>query len=104
MHDKEWIKELFENLRNLVVCALLIAAGLFEMEHPSGVAKWLELNVALGWGMVVIGVGLTLLNLVVGLSRLSKLAFPRSSMVLLCFIYVVVSVRLVMVLTAFRSG
>ena len=91
MHDKEWAKEIFENLRNLVICALIIAAGLFERGHPSGLIHWLEFNFALGWGMVAIGVGL------------SKLAFPKSSMVLLCLIYIIASLRLVVVMTAFRS-
>ena len=103
MHNKDWVKEVFENLRNLVVCALIIAAGLFEMDHPSGLAQWIDVNVVLGWGMVAIGVGFTLLNLIVGLSHLSKLAFPRSSMLLLCLIYVIASLRLVTVMTAFRS-
>lgn len=104
MHGKAWVKEVFENLRNLAICALIIAAGLFETGHPSGIAQWIELSFALGGGMIAIGVGLTLLNLIVGLSQLSKLAFPRSSMVLLCLIYIIVSLRLVVVMTAFRSS
>ena len=103
MSGEEWVKEVFENLRNLAICALIIAAGLFEMGHPSGVAQWIELSF-LGWGMVAIGVGLTLLNLIMGLSQLSKLAFPRSSMALLCLIYIIASLRLVVVMTAFRSN
>jgi hypothetical protein len=104
MHDKEGVREIFENLRNLVVCAVIIAAGLFEMDHPSGLVRWIDWNIALGWGMVAIGVDFTLLNLVMGLSHLSKLAFPKSSMLLLCLIYVIASLRLVTVMTAFRSS
>jgi hypothetical protein len=54
--------------------------------------------------MVAIGIGLTGLNLIVGLSQLSRLAFPKRSMVLLCVIYTVVSLRFVTVMTSFRSG
>lgn len=104
MQDKTWIKEVFENLRNLAICALIIAAGLFEMNHPSGVARLTSLSFALGWGMVAIGIGLTLLNLFVGLSQLSKLAFPRSSMLFLGLIYVIASLRFVVVMASFRSG
>ena len=104
MQDKTWTKEVFENLRNLTICALIIAAGLFEMDQPSGVAQMAKLRFASGWGMIAIGIGLTGLNLVVGLSQLSRLAFPKRSMVLLCFIYIVVSLRFVAVMTSFRSG
>jgi len=102
MRGEEWGKGVFENLRNLAICALIIAAGLFEMDHPSGIAQWTESRF-LGWGMVAIGVGLTLLNLIMGLSKLSKLAFPRSSMALLCLIYIIASLRLVVVITTYRS-
>lgn len=94
MDGKRWIKEVFDNLRNLALCALIIASGLFEMDHPSGAVQKTDLSFALGWGMVAIGVCLTVLNLSAGLSQLSKLTFPKSSMMLLCIIYVVASLRL----------
>lgn len=103
MQDLEWVKEVFNNLRNLVVCALLIAAGLFEREHPSGAAAWIGFNLGVGWGMVAIGAALALLNLVSGLAQLSRLSFPRMSMALLCVVYVAISLRLITVLTGFRS-
>ena len=101
---KEAVEAVFENIRNLVMCALLIAAGLYEHDNASGFIGLLGVNHFLGWGLVAIGVVLTLANLAVGLSQLSKLAFPKLSMTLLFCVYVVTSVRLVVVLTAFRTG
>lgn len=60
MNYKDGIKALFENLRNLTVCALLIAAGLYENKNSSGIFGWLQIDVALGWGLVAIGVLLSL--------------------------------------------
>ncbi|MGY1520045.1 hypothetical protein [Luteimonas sp. A482] len=104
MQESEWVNEVFSNLRNLVVCALLIAAGMFQSEHPSTLAVAMGLDLVVGWGMVTIGLLLTILNLLSGLSQLSKRPFPKTSMILLCLVYVALSLRLIAVLVAFRSN
>lgn len=102
--NKELIKSIFENLKNLVLCALLIAAGLFEHENSTGFMGWIAMDRILGAGLIVFGFALALLNLREGISQLAKLPFRRISMTLLSCVYVLASARLIIVMTAFRSA
>ena len=103
--NKELIKSIFENLKNLVLCALLIAAGLFEHTNSTGLLMdWVVMDRFLGAGLIVLGFALAVLNLREGISQLAKLPFRRISTALLSCIYVLGSARLIMVITAFRSA
>lgn len=93
-------KAVFDHIRNVLMCALLIAAGVFEGRERIGLIA--DFNFV-GWGLIFIGVVLALINLRVGLSQLSKLAYHRLWMALVLAAYVTASVRAVVVLTAFRS-
>ena len=96
-------KAVFDHIRNLLMCALLIAAGVFEGQQRIGLISDFNTSPFVGWGLIFIGVVLALINLRVGLSQLSKLAYHRLWMALVLAAYVVASVRAVVVLTAFRS-
>ena len=100
---KRLIKSIFENLKNLILCALLIAAGVFEHSNSTGLMGWMAVDRSLGTGLIAAGVALAILNLREGISQLAKLPFRRTSTTLLSFIYVLCSARLIMVMTAFRS-
>ncbi|WP_213957956.1 MULTISPECIES: hypothetical protein [unclassified Variovorax] len=97
------IKSIFENVQNLILCALLIAAGLFENANSTGLMGWIAVDRTLGIGLILAGFALAVLNLRVGLLQLAKLPFRRISMTLLSCVYVLGSARLITVMTAFRS-
>ncbi|MBS0342903.1 MAG: hypothetical protein JSS56_20510 [Proteobacteria bacterium] len=101
--DANKTKAVFDHIRNLLMCALLIAAGVFEGQHRIGLYSDLNTSAFVGWGLIAIGVVLAVVNLLVGLSQLSKLAYHRFWMALVLFAYVMTSLRAVVVLTAFRS-
>ncbi|MDM0022460.1 hypothetical protein [Variovorax saccharolyticus] len=104
LYDKDMVRSVFDNIRNLIVCALIIAAGLYEHGNSSGLVGWLAVTNVAGWLLVAIGVVLTIANLVVGLAQLATLAWPKLSMTMLLCLYVLASVRLVVVMAAFRAG
>lgn len=101
--DANKAKAVFDHIRNLLMCALLIAAGNFEGQQRIGLISDLNGSPFVGWGLIAIGVALGLVNLLTGLSQLSRLAYHRLWMTLLLGAYVATSIRAMVVLTAFRA-
>lgn len=101
--DANKAKAVFDHIRNLLMCALLIAAGFFEGQQRIGWLSDLNTSPFVGWGLIAIGVALAVVNLLAGLSQLSRLAYHRLWMALLLGAYVVTSIRAIVVLTAFRA-
>ena len=77
--------QIFDNVKNLLVCALLFAA-----------------NVA-GWGLIVLSSMLMLLNVSDGIRRLAKLRYHLALQVLLILVYLVVAERVVEIVWGFRA-
>ncbi|MCK6188302.1 MULTISPECIES: hypothetical protein [unclassified Pseudomonas] len=95
--------QIFDNVKNLLVCALLFAAGtnallgqqvLFVGVFASGVA---------GWGLIVLSAVLMLLNVSDGIRRLAKLRYHLALQLLLILIYLVVAERVVEIVWGFRA-
>jgi hypothetical protein len=101
--DTNKIKEVFDHVRNLLVCALLIAAGLFETRHSTALLEPVFAGPLTGWGLVAVGSGLAIVNLLAGMSQLSKLPHSRVWITLMLCGYVLMSIRAMVVLTAFRA-
>ena len=100
VHDK--VKLIFDHMRNLLMCTLLLAAGHFQLKHPAGIFADSTLQRYLGYGVVGVAVALILLNLLDGMCQLNKLRHPVFLKICLIIVYVVVAIRVVVVTSSFR--
>ncbi|WP_353150119.1 hypothetical protein [Pollutimonas bauzanensis] len=101
LQDK--VKLIFDHLRNLLMCTLLLAAGRFQLEHPVGVFVGSTFQSLLGYGVVGIALILIVLNLFDGMHQLNKLRHPDILKLGLIVAYVIIATRIVLVTTSFRS-
>ena len=95
--------QVFDNLKNLLVCALLFAAG----SSTLGVRHELFLGVlvydAAGWGLIVMSGLLMILNVSDGIRRLARLRCHVLLQLLVGVAYLVIAERVVEVVWAFRA-
>jgi hypothetical protein len=70
--DKGRVKTIFDHLRNLFYCALIIAAGSYVHANPPEWALRISAREVFGYPIIAIGVLLMLLNLADGIYKLSK--------------------------------
>ena len=95
--------QIFDNVKNLLVCALLFAAGtntlLGQRELFIGV---FASNVA-GWGLIILSAVLMLLNVSDGIRRLAKLRYLLALQLLLILVYLVIAERVVEIVWGFRA-
>jgi hypothetical protein len=73
LFDEGGVEEIFSHLRNLLIAALIIAAGSYAIRQPSDVKIFgvLDLEIA-GIGVGGVGFILVVLNLIEGFIKLSK--------------------------------
>ena len=101
IHDmlaNDWVRPLFDHLRNLIVCVAILAAGAYTAESPPD--NSLLTSLAKQAGLFVIGMGtlLMLLNLVDGYYRLSKLKHHLLLHIFIVCLYLVSTFLLVNIL------
>lgn len=101
--ENDGLKPLYDHIRNLLLGAILLAAGTFQMQHATYSPIDRVAGEFLGWGVVAIGVALTSLNFLDGIFKLAKFSHPLPYRLLLIIVYLVLAARLVMVLWAFRG-
>jgi hypothetical protein len=101
--DQDVSAKVFDNIKNLLVCALLFAAGTSALsgEHPVFLGL-LDVRVT-GWGLIVISAILLLLNISDGLHRVARLRYHVVIQILLGMAYLVVALRIVEIVWSFRS-
>ncbi|MCY1263189.1 hypothetical protein D9M68_177610 [compost metagenome] len=97
------LNQVFDNIRNLVLCALLFAAGTQTLKTHEELFFGLFVSTVAGWGLIVVAALLTLANICVGLFKLSKLRHHVMLQAGLCLIYVVFAVRVVEILWHYRN-
>ncbi len=100
--DKGVIGLIFNYIRNLALCALILAAGSYAITNqPDWAAR---ISVYKSWGYILVGIGilLTFLNLVDGLYELFKLKFHILISIIVSISYAVISFRIVMMIWHFR--
>lgn len=100
--EKGRVKTIFDHLRNLFYCALIIAAGSYAHANPPEWALLISASAIFGYGIIAIGVLLMLLNLVDGIYKLSKLEHPVILSILITLFYLALAVRLVEIMIVFR--
>lgn len=102
--DEGVIKDVFDNLRNFLVCALLFAAGNNALYGESRLFLGLFVTHLAGWGMICLATILMLLNICDGLKKLSKLRYHVAFQVLVCLFYIIMAERIVELVWNFRSS
>jgi hypothetical protein len=100
--DQGFSKEVFDNLRNLLMCALLLAAGTDALHSVSPLFLGLFGYWIAGWGLIALAVVLMLLNMCDGLRKLAKTRYHLSLQIVLCLLYVVMAFRIVEIVWNFR--
>lgn len=102
--DEGIIKDVFDNLRNFLMCALLFAAGNDALYGDSRLLLGLFVSHLVGWGMICLAAALMLLNICDGLKKLSKLRYHVVFQVLVCLFYIIMAERIVELVWNFRSS
>ena len=102
--DEGVIKNVFDNLRNFLVCALLFGAGSNALHGDSRLFLGLIASHLAGWGLICLAAFLMLLNICDGLKKLSKLRYHTAVQVLVCLFYIILAARLVELVWNFRSS
>ena len=98
----EATKLFFDHTRNFMTCAVLYAAGALARLHTS--SDWLPgwLAQGAGWGLILLAFAFALLNLADGVRHLSRLNHPRLMITMLVAAYMLVSARILTLVTALR--
>ena len=97
-------KDVFDHVRNFLMCSLLFAAGFYSLRYPPRfvLASWF--GESAGWTIIVMAALLMLLTLADGIARISSLKHKKTLIMLLILIYVFVSLRFVMMVVGFRGA
>ena len=104
LFHRDGLAEVFSHARNVLTCAMLMAAGMFAVRHHERVhlpGMWTVH--AAGYIVVAVGVLLLLLNLWDGLRRLSKRRHSLVLRAIAIYVYIALSLRLTQVLLYFRT-
>jgi amino acid permease len=101
--DEGITKDVFDNLRNFLMCALLFAAGNDALYGDSRLLLGLFVSHVAGWGLICLAAILMLLNICDGLKKLSKLRYHVALQVLVCLFYIIFAERVVELVWNFRS-
>lgn len=95
--------QIFDNIKNLVVCALLFAAGTSALRGKHDLFIGVLVSGMAGWGLIALSTILLVLNISDGVRRLAKLRFPLFLQLSLIAAYVLIAERLVELVWGFRS-
>lgn len=95
--------KVFDNVKNLLVCALLFAAGNNALSGDQQIFLGVWGSQVTGLGLIVVSAVLMLLNISDGLHRLAKLRYHVLLQVFFCLLYLIVAVRVVEIVWGFRA-
>ena len=101
---KDLSTQIFDNVKNLVVCALLFAAGTEALRGTHDLFLGILASSMAGWGLIGISSVLLVLNVSDGIRRLAVLRDHVFFQLLLIVAYVVIAVRVVEIVWSFRSN
>lgn len=96
-------KDVFDNLRNFLMCSLLLAAGSSTLTGDGKVFFGLFAAHMAGVGLIALAVFLMLLNMADGLRKLAKARHPLLLQIILCLVYMLLAVRVVEIVWQFRA-
>ncbi|MBM7062962.1 hypothetical protein JQX08_19775 [Pseudomonas sp. UL073] len=102
--DAELSAKIFDNLKNLLVIALLFAAGAESLHGDHRIFLGLFVSNLTGWGVIAVSALLLALNMSDGLHRLAKLRYHTALQVLLFLLYLIVALRVVEIVWSYRAA
>ena len=102
-YQEDAVKQLFDHVRNYMICALLLAIGTTEFtEKTSAVTSMVSIEYS-GVGIIGIAIILTVINLYDGIRRLAKARFHAILIAVLVAVYLFISMRVVEMTWNFRA-
>lgn len=101
--DGNLCSQVFDNVKNLLVCALLFAAGTNTLAAKPELFLGVMASSVAGWGLIAVSALLMALNVSDGIHRLAKLRYHLVLQLLLILVYVLVAARVVEIVWGFRS-
>lgn len=101
--DHDLNTKVFDNVKNLLVCALLFAAGSNALNGNQQIFLGLWGSQLTGLGLIVVSAVLMLMNISDGLHRLAKLRYHVLLQLFFCLLYLVIAVRVVEMVWGFRA-
>ncbi len=97
-------KEIFSHVERMIVGTLFVSAGAHVATNEPMIALFGYLRHGLiGRGVMLCGVILLLLNFIDGLFKLAKLQWHLAIQIAMSFCYVILSLRLIELILAFRG-
>ena len=101
--DKDLNAKIFDNFKNMVLCALLYAAGTNALHRDHKLIMSITATNLAGWGVITISGLLMLLNVSDGIRRLAQLRYHLVFQLLIVLIYILISARVVEMVWSFRA-
>ncbi|GGP18921.1 hypothetical protein [Silvimonas iriomotensis] len=103
MLEQDVCTRVFDNVKNLLVCSLLFAAGTDALRGHHQLLLGMAASSVLGGGLIAVSTVLMFLNVSDGIRRLAKLRHHLLLQILLCAAYLIIAERLVEIVWGFRS-
>jgi hypothetical protein len=101
--DQDLNTKVFDNVKNLLVCALLFAAGSNALNGNQQIFLGLWGSQLTGLGLITVSAVLMVMNISDGLHRLAKLRYHILLQVFFCLLYLIIAVRVVEMVWGFRA-
>jgi hypothetical protein len=101
--DADLSAKIFDNIKNLLVCALLFAAGTDALHGDHQFFMGLWGSTLAGWGLIIVSAILLLLNISDALHRLAKLRHHLMLQLFMFLLYLILAVRVVEIVWSFRA-
>lgn len=101
--DDELNTRIFDNFKNLVLCALLFAAGTDALRTDHRFFLSVTAGHFAEWGLIAVSAALMLLNISDGIRRLAKLRYHLVFQALIVLVYVLIAARVVEMVWSFRA-
>lgn len=103
-HLEETTKEVFSYVERMIVGTLIISAGAHVSSNEPAIVLFGYLRHGLvGRGVELFGIGLLVLNFLNGLCKLAKLDWHTVYQIAMSICYIVLSVRMIQLILAFRG-
>ncbi len=103
LFNHETTKEIFDHIKNFLVCAFLLTIGMNEFKQHSSLFFDLVPYQLSGAGVILLSVSLFLINLNDGVNKISKSKHHVLLTILLITLYIFLSVRVIEMAWQFRA-
>lgn len=101
--EQDLCAKVFDNVKNLLVCALLFAAGTSALHSQKTIFVGLLGTQVAGAGLILISALLMFLNVTDGLRRVASMRYHKLLLLAVWAFYLIVAVRMVQLVWGFRA-